>query len=44
VRKREEIESEEGITTVWCRLYFFSLLDNIKGRFDYFSMDIAQTG
>jgi len=29
---------------ICCRLYLFSLLDNIKGRIGCFSMDVAQIG
>jgi len=42
VKKREEIESKEGVTADL--LYLFSLLDNIKGRTGYFSVDVAQIG
>ena len=37
---REKMELQQ----IYCRLYLFSLMDNIKGRTGCFSMDVVQIG
>jgi len=38
------LRAKRELQQIYCRLYLFSLLDNIKRRTGCFSVDVAQTG
>ena len=38
------VRVKRELQCICCRLYLFILLDNIKGRTNYFSVEVAQIG